>query len=47
MVYASRLLNRVEQNHNTTHKETLAMVFVLHKFKIICWVVSLSFMWII
>jgi hypothetical protein len=33
VVYASRLLNRVEQNDNTTKREALAMVFVLHKFR--------------
>jgi hypothetical protein len=32
-VYASRLLNKAEQNYSTTHKEALAMVFFLHKFK--------------
>jgi len=29
IVYASRLLNRVEQNYNTTQKEALVMVFSL------------------
>ncbi len=33
MLYASTLLNRAEQNYNTTKRETLVMVFVLHKFK--------------
>jgi len=33
IVYASRLLNIVEQNYSTTKKEVLAMVFSLHKFK--------------
>ncbi len=32
-MYASRLLNRAKQNYSTTHKEALAMVFSLHKFK--------------
>jgi len=27
IVYASRLLNKVEQNYNTTHTETLVTVF--------------------
>ncbi len=33
IVYASRLLNKVEQNYNTTWREALVMVFSLHKFK--------------
>jgi hypothetical protein len=33
VVYASRLLNIVEQNYNTKEREALAMVFVLHKFR--------------
>jgi hypothetical protein len=33
LVYAFRLLNIVEHNYNTTHKEVLVMVFALHKFK--------------
>ncbi len=33
MVYASRLLNKVEHNYSTTHKKALTMVFALHKFK--------------
>ncbi len=33
IVYASRLLNIVEQNYNTTKKEVLTMVFSLHKFR--------------
>ncbi len=33
IVYASRLLNRVEQNYNTRKREVLVMVFALHKFK--------------
>jgi len=33
IVYASRLLNRVEQNYNTTHREALIMVFSLQKFR--------------
>jgi hypothetical protein len=32
-MYASRFLNRVEHNYNTTHKEVLTMVFSLHKFR--------------
>jgi hypothetical protein len=28
IVYASRLLNRAEQNYNTTHKKALAMIFL-------------------
>ncbi len=32
-VYASRLLNRIEQNYNTREREVLVMVFALHKFK--------------
>ncbi len=33
IVYASKLLNKVEQNYSTIEKKVLAMVFVLHKFK--------------
>ncbi len=32
IVYASRLLNRIEQNYSITQKEALAMVFYLHNF---------------
>ncbi len=33
VVYASRLLNRVEQNYIITHRKAFAMVSALHKFK--------------
>jgi hypothetical protein len=33
IVYASRLLNKTKHNYSTIHKEVLAMVFALHKFK--------------
>jgi hypothetical protein len=33
IVYALRLLNRTEQNYNTTKREAFVMVFFLHKFK--------------
>jgi len=33
MVYAFRLLNKIEQNYSTTKREALAMVFSLHKFR--------------
>jgi hypothetical protein len=33
IVYASRLLKRVEQNYSTIEREALAMVFSLHKFR--------------
>ncbi len=33
IVYALKLLNKTEQNYNTTQKKALAMVFSLHKFK--------------
>ncbi len=33
MVYASKLLNKIEQNYNIIEREDLVMVFVLHKFK--------------
>jgi hypothetical protein len=33
VVYASRLLNIIEHNYNTTHGKALTMVFVLHKFR--------------
>ncbi len=32
IVYASRLLNKIEQNYNTIEREALIMVFCLHKF---------------
>jgi len=33
VVYACRLLNRVEHNYSATKKDVLTMVFTLHKFK--------------
>jgi hypothetical protein len=33
IIYASRLLNKIEKNYNTMKCETLTMVFALHKFK--------------
>ncbi len=33
IVYASTLLNNVERNYSTIERETLAMVFALHKFR--------------
>jgi hypothetical protein len=33
IVYAFRLINKVEENYITTKKEALAMVYALHKFK--------------
>jgi hypothetical protein len=33
ITYASKLLNNVEKNYTTIERETLAMVYVLHKFK--------------
>ncbi len=33
IVYASRLLNRAEDNYSITQRKALAMVFSLHKFK--------------
>jgi hypothetical protein len=32
IIYASKLINSVERNYNTTKHETLTMVFKLHKF---------------
>jgi len=32
-MYASRLLNKAKYNYGITHKEALAMVFSLHKFR--------------
>jgi hypothetical protein len=32
-MYASRLLNSLERNYISIKKETLAMVYALHKFK--------------
>jgi hypothetical protein len=37
IVYASRLLNKVEHNHITTKKEALAMLYALHKFRLFYW----------
>ncbi len=31
--YASKLMNSVEKNYTTTEKETLAMIYVIKKFK--------------
>jgi hypothetical protein len=33
VVYVYRLLNKTKQNYSTTKRETLIMVFSLHKFK--------------
>jgi hypothetical protein len=33
IVYACRLLNRAKQNYTIIERETLAMVFSLHKFR--------------
>jgi hypothetical protein len=33
IVYAFKLLHKVEKNHTTTKRKTLVMVYVLHKFK--------------
>jgi hypothetical protein len=33
VMYASRLINSIEKIYTTTHRETLAMVYALHKFK--------------
>jgi hypothetical protein len=33
MMYAFKLLNKVEHNYSTTEKKALVMVFSLHKFK--------------
>jgi hypothetical protein len=33
ITYASRLLNNVEKNYTTIKRETLTMVYVLHKFR--------------
>jgi hypothetical protein len=32
-MYASKLLNSVEKNYTTIERETLTMVYALHKFK--------------
>jgi hypothetical protein len=32
-MYASRLLNLIKRNYTTTKRETLTMVYALHKFK--------------
>jgi hypothetical protein len=36
VVYASRFINRVKQNYNTTQREALAMVFFCTR-KIVRW----------
>ncbi len=33
VVYASKLINNVEQNYSTIEREALAMVFALHKLR--------------
>jgi hypothetical protein len=33
IVYASRLLNKVDHNYTTIEREALTMVYVLHKFR--------------
>ncbi len=33
IVYAYKLLNRVEHNYSTIEREVLTMVFALHKFR--------------
>ncbi len=33
IVYASRLLNKIKQNYTSTKRETLVMLYALHKFK--------------
>jgi hypothetical protein len=33
IVYVYKPLNKVEQNYTTTKRETLTMVYALHKFK--------------
>jgi hypothetical protein len=33
VMYASRLLNSVQRNYTTIEKETLVMVYALHKFR--------------
>ncbi len=33
IAYASKLLNNAKKNYTITKRETLAMVYVLHKFK--------------
>ncbi len=44
IVYASRVLNKVEHNYSIIERKPLAMVFALHKLDIICWAISFSFM---
>ncbi len=47
IVYASRLLNKVEQNCSKTEKKNLTMVFACTSSNIMCWAIIFSFMWII
>jgi predicted transcriptional regulator YdeE len=44
IVYAFRLLNKVEHNYITIEIKALAMVYALHKFKLFCWEKNLFFM---
>jgi hypothetical protein len=44
VVYASRLLNKIEQNYSTTKRKVLVLVFVLHKLKHYLLLISLFFM---
>jgi hypothetical protein len=44
IIYASRLLNKLEQNYTIIEREALAMVYVLHKFRFFCWETNLFLM---
>jgi len=44
IVYASRLLNKIEHNYTTTNRKTLAMVMFYISSNIFCWETNLSFM---
>jgi hypothetical protein len=47
IAYASQLLNNVEQNYVMTKRETLTMVYVLHKFYHYLWITNSFSMWTI
>jgi len=44
IMYASRLVNKVEHNYNTTERKALTMVFLYTSSDIILWAISLFFM---
>jgi hypothetical protein len=54
IVYASKLLNKVEKNYTTINREDLEMVYALHKFnffllgnKFVFYVVHMAFVYLV